>query len=591
MSFLFRILFSSNKKKIFYSFFLLFCIALLQRGSTLEISYYNVDELNEILIAQELLEGGKAYIDIIPERPVTTGFFYLVFWLFGSGNIFALHMSVIVWIWLSSLLLYQIQWILWQDRQTAFWSAFFYAIYSSGFFEYYLAVHGEILFNLPVILALYLFILAKKKNKFLLYILSGITLSVAFFTKGHTLMLLFALGFYLIILEPFLLKPFLSEERTSRKTTWFKNVNVSVLLSLGFLIGLLLFFVSFWSMDILKGVWENYILHNVSYASAGLGNRFDHKVSLNILDVLYRFFYKVGQNMITQFPLWIFALFFFLKQKTLRNTQSLLLTSFLLFSFLGVFLGGLRLYNHYFIQYLPALCLIAGLGLNFWMKYLKNLGDHSSRWRTITNKAFIYFLVLGPVGLYSFWNYRNLYYLNRDPRQVKTLGGYILPKDSFYPASIWLKEQSNPKDRIFEWGNCIEIYFFSQRKTSTRLLWSERYMFPYTLSGGKRSNELDHYYFDPKTLERIQKKPLEDQFSLHSLEDIQYSIILDLEKKKPLFFIDTTFSQCRTNFIYDLGKLPIFQDYIHQNYQHVKTITGIKIYLRSLDLKNQNSIR
>ena len=194
-----------HRSKIFLFIFIV-AIAFLQRGATLFVDFYDVDELNDVIMIAEMIDGGEAGVDALISRPVYFIFFYTIFKFFGTGNFFALHFATILWIIATCFVLYLINKELFSEK-AGLLAAFFYVVFVSGFFEYYLAVHGEIILNLPLMLSLYFFVLAEKGNRIIFnYILSGLFIFISFLAKGHGLVLIPFYILYFLFLKPYVTK-------------------------------------------------------------------------------------------------------------------------------------------------------------------------------------------------------------------------------------------------------------------------------------------------------------------------------------------------------------------------------------------------
>lgn len=545
-------LFYSKKRSLI--FLTIFLIAFIQRGSTLFVEFYDVDELTDVIMTGEIVDGGKPYIDAIPSRPVLFAFYYVIFKVFGSGNIIALHFVTILWVIGTCYLLYKINTELF-NKKAGYLAGLLYAIFVSSFFEYYLAVHGEVIFNLPVALAFYLFVLAEKgKKSSLNYFLAGVVTAIAFFTKGHTLLLLVFFAFYLIFIKGLL---------TKKLKGFQDNIWRLIIILAGFLVMLLVFSGMFYVLGIFEYAFKQYVSGNVIYAFAGLNN-------FDLLQVIKKVITKVGQIVVVQFPLWLLVIYYLFREKWYLSGElkHLMLLLFLGISFSGIFLGGTRLYNHYFLQYLPALCLIAGYSLTRFIE--RPSLEKRKVW--LVN----FFLIL-PILFFSSWNYANAYYALYNPEKAFPENHAVIPRESYKGIAKWIKNHSSRDDRIFQWGDIIEIYFFSQRKPGIRFLWCSRLIYRYRYLA--KSFPVIDARFDPQRLATKKKLPESKQWTFNSQEDVLYSIILDLDKKKPRYIIDTSPINFR-EFNYPLEDFPVLLGYIKERYNYEKPITvdGMKIY-------------
>ncbi len=60
------VFYRQNKKAIFI---IIILVAFFQRGSTLLVEFYDVDEITDVIMVSEIVDGGKAYVDAVPGSP------------------------------------------------------------------------------------------------------------------------------------------------------------------------------------------------------------------------------------------------------------------------------------------------------------------------------------------------------------------------------------------------------------------------------------------------------------------------------------------------------------------------------------------
>jgi len=539
-----------HHKKIIFLFILL--MVFIQRGTTLFIDFYDVDEISDVLMTNEIVDGGKIYIDAIPARPFYFLYFYTVFMIFGSGNYFALHLATIFLIFATCFTLYKINRELFNEK-AGYVAALLYAIFISALYEYYLAVHGEVVYNLPVALSFYSFILAEKKNRpYLYYTLAGIICGIAFLTKGHTILLLFFYGVYVVILKSYLTRSF-----------WI-NVRDGLFILGGFCLTLLIFSATLLLLGVFENFYKFYILGAISYAIEGF-------TSMTWGAIIIKVTLKIVQNIAAQLPLWIFLIAYLIKLKWdfKKEPTHLILLTFFLISFSGIFLAGMRLYNHYFIQYLPALTLIAGYEVTLLIQQSVN----KKRTLSIAN-----ILILLSSLYFGIWDYTNTFLAYYYPEKAFPQNHALIPRKSYKAISHWIKANSKPTDCIVQWGDCIEIYYYSERKPGMRFLWSSGYGILYD-NLQKKSPKINKI-FSQQQLKQKQSLPINKQWSFKTADDLQYSIIIDIDnpKKRPKYIIDTAPSNFRDFGKYPLSHLPILNDYIMKHYHYIKTVNQMKVY-------------
>lgn len=547
---MFNFLYNSKPLKILL--FILFII-FLQRGATLFVEFYDVDEITEVLMVNELVEGGKAFIDSAPTRPIYTLYFYIILKLFGAGNYFALHFITIIWIAFTAFVLYLINKEILNEK-AGYIAAISYGIFISGFFEFNLALHGEIIFNLFVCLAFYYFVLyLKNKASLKSLFLTGFFAFLSFLTKGQTLVFIGMYGFLILLVT------FIYQKESKKLLSIIKS-------ELTYLFGIVFAFLIFYLITSYYGYFENFIANyiggNVKYIKVGM-NKVDYLAIIK--KGLIQYFIVI----VSHLPLWIALFYFLLKKDLLKQQNYLILAAFFLFANFGIILGGKRFYFHYFLQLMPSLVLITGI----IVLYLK---------KQFTEKSFLYksitILITTAIFFYSILSYSIAYFKNTNPDAIYnenyTLinNHAVVARREYKKVAQWIRKNSKKDDRILQWGDCIELYHFSDRRLGIRFPWISGFtdrFFMLQESNDKQFNEKEYMVLKSEV---FQKKWL-----LDTRTNIQYSLICDIERKKPKFIIDTAESSFR-GFSYPIDSFPILYDYISENYSYIKSISKMKIY-------------
>lgn len=143
------------------------------------------------------------------------------------------------------------------------------------------------------------------------------------------------------------------------------------------------------------------------------------------------------------------------------------LCGWLLFSFVGVSLGGLYSY-HYFVQLLPALAALAGLGL------ARPAGWFASRpvAARYGGWAALVLGVVGPVVLAS-----RAVFAAPSPAAASRAMYRLNPFAQSVAIGRYVKEHSAPDETVFILGSEPQILFYAHRKSASR------YIFVYPLTG------------------------------------------------------------------------------------------------------------
>src|SRR2546430_10866566 len=108
------------------------------------------DEAGSSAIANEIVEGGRPYIDAVERKPPLLFWTYAaVFKVAGKYNWKALHLLSLTWALATMAGLYAIGKQLF-DRETGLVAALFYSVFQPWAAYKNLAFNGEIVMNLPI---------------------------------------------------------------------------------------------------------------------------------------------------------------------------------------------------------------------------------------------------------------------------------------------------------------------------------------------------------------------------------------------------------------------------------------------------------
>ncbi|MDX1386618.1 MAG: hypothetical protein R3257_03435, partial [bacterium] len=122
----------------------------------------------------------------------------------------------------------------------------------------------------------------------------------------------------------------------------------------------------------------------------------------------------------------------------------------------------------------------------------------------------------------------------------------------------YIKENSNPGDKIFVWGWGHGIYYFSNRGMGVRFMHCD------VLSGRiPASNPKDY------TLKEAEKNIPPDTWGM---------FLEDMEKNKPVYVLNTSPAKIHDYEFFPLGAYPILKDYVNKNYRLETIIEGVEIY-------------
>jgi hypothetical protein len=176
---------------------------------------------------------------------------------------------------------------------------------------------------------------------------------------------------------------------------------------------------------------------------------------------------KLGQVVGSAIFIWLLAFYgmisLFLTEQTGRRRWFVF--GFTLFSFLAV-CPGLYFRSHYFIFLLPSVALLAGAGFVYLIEFFKD--SRSKLWARFGPVLLVSFVLLSSV--YQQWQ---LFFIANAGEAVRLLYG-----ENPFPETIvisqYIKEHTNPQDRIVVIGSEPQIYFYADRRAATGHI----YMYP-----------------------------------------------------------------------------------------------------------------
>ncbi|MDH5680326.1 MAG: hypothetical protein OEZ36_01970, partial [Spirochaetota bacterium] len=266
------------------------------------------------------------------------------------------------------------------------------------------------------------------------------------------------------------------------------------------------------------------------------------------------------QLTVVQIGAWLLFAWFVIRlfkdkyQNARDQEKALLLTLVFIFSYIPILLGGYRLWFHYFIQYLPALVLIAAYQFSLSKDWILS----KARW---TLKLSVYGPLLFFIGWHSYDIYKKYYV---DNPLTPTNYNYLVERPELKAVTAWIRENSSPEDSIFVWGYSPQIYYFSQRRMGGRFL------------------SLSHITLDNSNLDK-KTGGLSQYRKTRSGEDLDrlFKLLLkDFKNKKPKYIIDTSGTSL-TDYKKDSpDNYPIVDYYLKENYKQVKEISGVIILER-----------
>ena len=273
---------------------------------------------------------------------------------------------------------------------------------------------------------------------------SGIFFGLAFLMKQHGI--LFAVFGFLF---------WAWSEWKQQRANWRKLIFQGCILATGMILPFLLTCLILWYAGVFRQFW----FWTVSYGAA-----YENEIKFSEGS---RYFRAMISRFARPLNIWIpaglglTALFW-----NRRGRQhNVLLLSFALFSFLAV-CPGFWFRPHYFLVLLPAVALLAGLGISATYEYLRE--------REVSPKVVWIPIALFVLSYLSALRGQRKYLFKMDPVRVHR-EMYI--GDGFPEAAAvgnYIRDHSSTQDRVAVIGSEPEIYFLSRRRSATGYI----YMYP-----------------------------------------------------------------------------------------------------------------
>ncbi len=374
------------------------------------------------VVANEIVDGGRPYIDAVERKPPLLFWTYAaVFRMAGKFNWKALHVVALVWTLCAMAGLYAIGNELFGSN-TGLIAALFYTVFQPWWTWKNLSFDGEMLMNLPIIWAWTIAFRRSASPVRPELFPAGALLGAAFLLKQPAAIAAVPLGIYLL----------LPSYRVSRNLTPTNSIIQATMLTLGF-------FVALGSVVII--LWKQGILHDAFYWTIA-----DH-------DVPHVFWQKGMVNTLTFvaacLPLVIGAILACRDKDEIwagKTGERTALLGLLAVSAIGA-AAGARFYPHYYVQLIPPLALLAApYYARLWSRKMQ-----PPQWFLRPGVTYLWLAL--TIIAFSIKHWAGLV-----PRRVPS------------EAGRYLFTYSSPDDKIFVWGQNPEIYLHARRRPACRYI-------------------------------------------------------------------------------------------------------------------------
>src|SRR5207247_945301 len=375
------------------------------------------------VVANEIVDGDRPYLDAVERKPPLLFWTYAaLFELAGKYNWKVLHIVALVWTLATMAGLYLIGTRLF-DRNTGLIAALFYSVFQPCGRAQMIAFDGELLMNLPIVWAWAIGFRRSSSRVRPELLLSGALLGAGFLLKQPAGIAAVPLGIYLL----------LPTYRTNRSLAPTASVIHAAMLTTGFFGVLALVAVVLHGQGILReAIYWTIADHTIPYVFWKKG-------------ILITLAYVVGF-----LPLLMGAAMAIRDKHAIwagKNAERTALLGLLAVSAIGTAAGS-RFYEHYYIQLIPPLSLLAApYYAQLWTGRIQ-----SPYW--LLRPALTYAWLAATIVAFSI-----SHWLGAARRVPSETGRYLL-------------EHSAPNDRIFVWGNKPKFYIEARRRPACRYILS-----------------------------------------------------------------------------------------------------------------------
>jgi 4-amino-4-deoxy-L-arabinose transferase-like glycosyltransferase len=486
----------------------LFLAIVVLRAPGLVFGILDIDESDAVIIGRLMGEGALPYVDFVEKKPLLFYLFCTPAALFGF-HIWPMQILAIGWCFATALVV---------GRTARRWSgsaetgavAAWLCVAASA--ANVLSVNAELMLNLPAALALYFFVRAEERASRWADGAAGFFIGIASLFKHQGAILLPVLAIALL-------------------WQWVRlgrgpQIGRFLALGGGFALPWGLAVAFYAALGHAGAFYEWNVERNLFYSAYGAGSawaRFGMGLLLYVLAAAP--------------VLWWLAIRGGLLAKD-RDPVRVALALALVLTWVPVSLGG-RFYAHYYLQFVPALALLAA----------PHVAARIARWgelRAASRRLFAAGLWL-PVLFYSG------YAVTRG-----VVGRYPAQEPKTVVLAGWLRENTPEQARLFVWGHYTPIYYLAERLPGTRYY----------------NTSLHMGDFDPAHL-----APGTDLRPFRSERDIR-ATLEDLERLRPEIVVDTAPAN-----IHDWAKVPLqafpeIDGYVQAHYERVAVAAGAPVYRR-----------
>ncbi len=506
---------------------LIILFALALRTPYLLHKMQDIDEGSHAAVAAILMDGGLPYLDAVNNKPPGIWYIYLAtFFLFGKYNMLAIHAVTFLWTLATAIVLSVLAKNL-AGKSAALLTLLFYLTFSTALYPKMIAGNSEIFMALPYSLAALFLWRGCAGGKGIFFFAAGCASGLALLIKQVSGAQAAAVFVYMLGIIPLL--------------SGGRKILSSILAFVKYGIGFALPVGAVAFLFHLYGVLDDEIFWNITYPNRYISYGYSNLRFTSQL--LAEFVPYVLSTLI----LWALCLLWikntaadFMRREKPAGHFPLFLILWLAASAAASMIGN-RMYGHYFIQILPPLSLTAAL---FAGKFFDETGPPRRKYW----KAAILALTVIP----------GIVFLGMAISFEAVTDTWGAIKPDFRPATEYIKEHTDPEDKIFVWGWFTPVYVYSERTPATRFVFT-------TMHTGYKKGD------DPNEKDRADISWLYVPESWPMLEQ-------DLRRNRPELIVDTSPGDYHNFGRYPIRDYPVLQSFVDQNCRLEKSIAGMDIY-------------
>ncbi|HET9529458.1 MAG TPA: glycosyltransferase family 39 protein [Blastocatellia bacterium] len=467
-------------KDMLLAFAGIFVLNLLLRAFYLRFDFVNGDEGVRALTAVRVLEGARLYADIVTDKPPGTTYFYAaVFALFGR-SMTAVHLASAVWNFATAVVASLIASRLY-GRRTGLWAALILVFFSTTYLtQDMMAANTELLMALPYTAAFYYYVAAsglgraKRDSSMAGFVIAGAMTGFATLFKQVGV---FNLAFFAAheIFSACLDR----DKNKGGSISWIgqaarRGIPRLLLIGAGFVMVLALFALWLVISGSFAGFWRNAVVLNLFYISSVPSELW---LRFMIGRTLGYIFFNAA---LWALAVWVVARAIKGVRKkadyadAIDNRSDLAVTLWGAASLAAVFAGG-RFFGHYFIQVLPALCILAARGLRLLAARLR--APRRSR------KARAAAFALAAAVVFSFVRFHQrtaiLAYeaVTGNETHLSQSWGMTVREREAEVVSKYVSSHLAAGEPLYIWEYALDVYWLTKCQPASR------YLSPYYITG------------------------------------------------------------------------------------------------------------